>query len=215
MLELDGVALGYGSRKVIEGVHLQVAAGERVGLVGPSGAGKSSLLKVMAGLLGVMEGKVVNRFERRRLVFQEPRLLPWRSVADNIDLALAAAGVVPAERAVRRTQWLEKVGLQGMENAWPGELSGGMAQRVALARALAVEPDLLLLDEPFSALDPELRRELGLMCSEQAKASHAALVCISHQPWELAQLVDRIYCVANGHIHELDKTGGVCDVPLA
>jgi NitT/TauT family transport system ATP-binding protein len=92
------------------------------------------------------------------------------------------------------------VGLSDAAHAWPGELSGGMAQRAALARALALEPDLLLLDEPFSALDPAMRADLGKLCADQARATGAALVCISHQPWELAGLVDRILHVAGGQV---------------
>lgn len=202
MLEMRNLSLAFGPRTVFDDIHLEVRPGERIGVIGPSGAGKSSLLRVAAGLLKPDGGTCRNTFQCTRLVFQEPRLLPWRNVADNLDIALRAGGVAAGEIAARRDRWLGRVGLADSAQAWPSELSGGMAQRAALARALALEPDLLLLDEPFSALDPALRADLGRLCAEQARATGAALICIGHQPWELAGLVDRIWRVADGRIAE-------------
>jgi NitT/TauT family transport system ATP-binding protein len=200
MLEMRDLHLSFGPRSVLDGIHLDVRPGERIGVIGPSGAGKSTLLRLAAGLLRPDSGTCRNSFLRTRLVFQDPRLLPWRSVAANLDIALRAGGVPAGEIAARRDRWLARVGLSDAAHAWPGELSGGMAQRAALARALALEPDLLLLDEPFSALDPAMRADLGKLCADQARATGAALVCISHQPWELAGLVDRILHVAGGQV---------------
>ncbi len=207
MLEMRDLSLAFGPRIVLDGIRLDVRAGERIGVIGPSGAGKSTLLRLAAGLLRPDSGTCRNTFQRTRLVFQEPRLLPWRSVADNLDIALHAGGVPTDEIAARRDRWLARVGLADTARAWPAELSGGMAQRAALARALALEPDLLLLDEPFSALDPALRADLGRLCAEQARATGTALVCISHQPWELAGLADRILRVADGHVQEQPAAG--------
>ncbi len=215
MLEMRDLSLSFGPRAVLDGIRLDVRPGERIGVIGPSGAGKSTLLRLAAGLLRPDSGTCRNAFLRTRLVFQEPRLLPWRSVADNLDIALHAGGVPAGEIAARRDRWLARVGLADAARAWPGELSGGMAQRAALARALALEPDLLLLDEPFSALDPALRADLGRLCADQARATGAALVCISHQPWELAGLVDRILCVADGRIREQAAPFGRPDEPAA
>ena len=202
MLEMRDLSLAFGARAVLDGIRLDVRPGERIGVIGPSGAGKSTLLRLAAGLLRPDRGTCRNTFLRTRLVFQEPRLLPWRSVADNLDIALRAGGVPASEIVARRDRWLARVGLADAARSWPAELSGGMAQRAALARALALEPDLLLLDEPFSALDPALRADLGRLCAEQARATGAALICISHQPWELAGLVDRILRVADGRVQE-------------
>lgn len=207
MLEMRDLSLAFGPRPVLDGIRLDVRPGERIGVIGPSGAGKSTLLRLAAGLLRPDSGTCRNTFQRTRLVFQEPRLLPWRSVADNLDIALHAGGVPTDEIAARRDRWLARVGLADTARAWPAELSGGMAQRAALARALALEPDLLLLDEPFSALDPALRADLGRLCAEQARATGTALVCISHQPWELAGLADRILRVADGHVQEQPAAG--------
>lgn len=207
MLEMRDLSLAFGPRMVLDGIRLDVRPGERIGVIGPSGAGKSTLLRLAAGLLRPDSGTCRNTFERTRLVFQEPRLLPWRSVAGNLDIALHAGGVPADEIAARRDRWLARVGLADAARAWPAELSGGMAQRAALARALALEPDLLLLDEPFSALDPALRADLGRLCAEQARATGTALVCISHQPWELAGLADRILRVADGRVQEQPAAG--------
>ncbi|WP_322996234.1 ATP-binding cassette domain-containing protein [Castellaniella sp.] len=200
MLEMHALSLCFGTRTVLHDINLSVRPGDCIGLIGPSGAGKSTLLRLAAGLLPPTRGRCSNTFARTRLVFQDPRLLPWRSVAANLDLALQAAGIDPKLAVQRRNHWLDRVGLSDAAHAWPTELSGGMAQRASLARALALEPDLLLLDEPFSALDPALRSDLGQLCSTQCRATQAAMICISHQPWELNGLVDCILQVADGCI---------------
>ncbi|MBV6273411.1 ATP-binding cassette domain-containing protein [Alcaligenaceae bacterium CGII-47] len=195
MLELNKVELRFGRHVVLRNLDLRIMPGERTGIIGASGAGKSTLLKLAAGLLRPSAGHYRNTFRCVRMVFQEPRLLPWRSVAQNIDIALQAAGLAPAEIRVRRDRWLTHVGLTEAAHAWPAELSGGMAQRASIARAFALEPDLLLLDEPFSALDPALRASLSQLCVDHACATGAALLCISHHPHELVRMVDRCLVV--------------------
>lgn len=209
MLEMQALSLYFGTRKVLQNIDFTVRAGQCIGLIGPSGAGKSTLLRLAAGLLQPTHGRCLNRFQRTRLVFQDPRLLPWRSVAANLDLALQAAGIDPGQAPRRRDYWLDRVGLKDAAQAWPAELSGGMAQRASLARALALEPDLLLLDEPFSALDPGLRADLGQLCSTQCRATQAAMICISHQPWELNGLVDHIWEVSDTRLRPLQSCPAV------
>ncbi len=204
MLELINVGLAYGVRQVFHGVNLNVAPGERYGLLGSSGAGKSSLLRLAAGITAPSSGECINRFRHTVLLFQEPRLLPWRRVRENIEIPLDAAGVSPMEAQRRSTYWLNKVELGHLGEAWPGELSGGMAQRVALARAFALQPDLLLLDEPFSALDPALRASLSALCTTYVKETGAALLCSSHHPNELVQMVDHCLLMENGRLHRYD-----------
>ncbi|HWE91316.1 MAG TPA: ATP-binding cassette domain-containing protein, partial [Pseudonocardiaceae bacterium] len=146
--------------RVLEGVDLTLRSGEIVALLGRSGSGKSTLLRTIAGLISPTAGTV--RYRGRELtganpgvamVFQTFALMPWLTVQANVELGLAARGVPPKERAERAVRAIDLIGLDGFESAYPKELSGGMRQRVGFARAIVLEPDLLLMDEPFSALD--------------------------------------------------------------
>ncbi len=204
MLELKQVSLSFGKTKILDGVDFRLEPGERVGVLGASGAGKSTLLKLAAGLLKPSLGSCLNSYRHPLLVFQEPRLLPWRNIQDNIQIPLLASGIARSEAKSRAAHWLERVDLPNAGKAWPGELSGGMAQRAALARAFALEPDLLLLDEPFSALDPALRAALSRLCTECVEHTGAALLCISHHPHELVEMVDRCVLVADGKLQSFD-----------
>lgn len=196
MLEMQSLSLRYGAQTVLQDVNLHLRPGERLGLIGPSG------------------GALRNGFRHPVLMFQEPRLLPWRHALDNVALPLRGAGHAPAQARALAAQWLGRVGLDAAMQSWPGELSGGMAQRVALARALALAPDLLMLDEPFSALDPALRRQLAACCGEELARSGAALLCISHDPAELLGLVDRCVMVHRGCVTPIALEGPVASAGI-
>jgi len=142
---------------VLEGITCDVREGEVVSLVGPSGCGKSTLLRLMGNVETLDSGQVERRFRRVGFVFQEHRLLPWRTALENVALVLLDAVPDRERREERVHGLLARVGLDGFESYYPAQLSGGMRQRVAIARALAVEPDFLLLDEPFAGLDFALR----------------------------------------------------------
>src|SRR5208337_4398480 len=153
-------ARGKGRLRVLENISVNIEQGEFVAIVGPSGCGKSTMLRIMNGLIPPTSGQVL--YQGRQLdginlecalVFQSFALLPWLSVKANVELGLEAQGLPLAEREKRAGIYIDKVGLDGFEEAYPRELSGGMKQRVGFARALAVEPKVLLMDEPFSALD--------------------------------------------------------------
>ena len=166
-LEVDEVGKDY-LIPVIDSVSFAVEAGEFLCLLGPNGCGKTTLLRIIGGLEAASRGRVTldgrpvvfaQRHERRvGVVFQEDRLLPWLTLRDNVTLVLTPLGRPPAERLATAERYLKLVGLGGFEDYYPGRVSGGMRQRAAIARALAIEPDLLLMDEPFGALDAQNRR---------------------------------------------------------
>ena len=166
-LEVSGVGKDY-LIPVIDSVSFAAEAGEFVCLLGPNGCGKTTLLRIVGGIEPATRGRVVldgrpvvadQRHHRNvGVVFQEDRLLPWLSLRDNVGLVLTPLGLGAGERAARADRYLKLVGLAGFETYYPSRVSGGMRQRAAIARALAIEPDLLLMDEPFGALDAQNRR---------------------------------------------------------
>jgi sulfonate transport system ATP-binding protein len=191
---LSGVSRRFGEREVLAGIDLEVHAGEFVALLGHSGCGKSTLLRIIAGLDTGATGEVVTGQEPS-VVFQEARLLPWRRVLDNV--ALGLRGPDPRGRAATM---LSEVGLGGREKDWPRQLSGGQRQRVALARALVREPDLLLLDEPFSALDALTRISAQDLVRRLVDAHSPAVVMVTHDVEEALLLADRVLVIADGVI---------------
>jgi NitT/TauT family transport system ATP-binding protein len=187
---------------VLKDVSLEIRAGEFIALLGPSGSGKSTLLRVLAGLLPPSSGQVLvhgtpltGTNPYAAMVFQSFALLPWLTVLENVELGLLPKGLSPGERRQRALPAIELIGLHGFENAYPREISGGMKQRVGFARALVVEPELLLLDEPFSALDvlvaDTLRREL-LDLWQQRKIPTKAILLVTHNIDEAVRLADRL-----------------------
>ena len=207
-------AYGRGASAVLalDRVSLTVAPGEFVCLIGASGCGKSTLLSLVAGLDEPTAGEISTDGGRVTLMFQEPALLPWLTAARNVDLALRAQGVPKARRRQRREDLLETVRLGGFGGKRPHELSGGMRQRVALARALAQDADVLLMDEPFGALDAMTRDllhdELERICSERS----LTVLFVTHNVREAARLGDRVVLLSSrpGRVieqYEVPRTG--------
>jgi len=188
----DAVVKRYGSREVLSGLSFEIQHREIVGLLGRSGIGKTTLLKLVAGLEKPTRGKVRVQARRIGYVFQEPRLLPWKTTLENVTLPLRAAGLQLNEAVERATRLLAAMGLSEFLQSYPSQLSGGMCQRVSLARAFTVGPDILLLDEPFSSLDIEMKSELQAMLVERLAVQPATVLYVSHAPEEVRQIADRL-----------------------
>ncbi len=189
---------GNGGLQVLADVSFEVAPGEFVCVIGPSGCGKSSLLKVLAGLRQPTSGQIIFEGEplahpRRRIgvVFQKANLMPWRTVLQNITLPLELQNMPPDEARARAKDLVELVGLNGFEQARPRQLSGGMEQRVAIARALVHRPDVLLLDEPFGALDALTRERMGLELLRIWDRYRKTVIMVTHSISEAIFLADR------------------------
>jgi NitT/TauT family transport system ATP-binding protein len=218
-VDVRGVRLTFrradGPLTALDGVDLTVEPGEVVALIGPNGSGKSTILRVIAGLLVPDQGSVT--LDGRAvtgpdpavgLVFQEPRLLPWRSAAANVAYPLELAGWPRPRREARVAELLGLVGVEGAAGARPSQLSGGMRQRVALARALALEPRVLLLDEPFSALDALTRERLNAELQVLWARTGTTGLVVTHSIAEAIFLADRVVVLSErpGHV--------VADLPV-
>jgi ABC-type nitrate/sulfonate/bicarbonate transport system ATPase subunit len=218
LIKLEGIRKSFSNLNVLENVNLQVQAGEIVAMLGASGCGKSTLLNILAGLDTQDSGLYVlaesgnrRRVRRQRIayMFQEDRLLPWRTVRDNIALGLEAARVEKTERYARVYNMLKLVGLEDFADKFPHQLSGGMRSRVALARSLVVEPEVLLLDEPFSKLDSLTRSQMHAELLHIHAMGAMTLVFVTHDVEEAVVLADRVAVFAPrpGHIKEIVPVG--------
>jgi NitT/TauT family transport system ATP-binding protein len=209
-LRLNGVGKEFRTRRkhtrALSEVDLTIGDGEFVSVIGRSGCGKTTLLRMLAGLANPTSGEILvdgrslwhgsqvdsSVLSQLGVVFQEPNLFPWYSVADNIALPMTMRGDGKRERRARVRELAALVGLEGFENAYPRELSGGMRQRVAIARALSVGPRLLLMDEPFGALDALTRERMNLEVQRIALATGATVVFVTHDITEAVFLGDRV-----------------------
>ena len=203
LLVIEDVAKRFetpeGAVVAVDRMSFTVEAGEFVTLIGPSGCGKSTLFNIIGGLLGQFQGRVTvagdliaGPHPAIGMVFQEESTFPWRNVLDNVAFPLEIKGVAKGERVARARHFINLVGLSGFEKRYPAELSGGMRQRVAIARTLAFEPKILLMDEPFGALDEQTRLLLGDKVTEIQQALRQTTLLITHSITEAVQLSDRI-----------------------
>ncbi|MDJ0686960.1 MAG: ATP-binding cassette domain-containing protein [Xenococcaceae cyanobacterium MO_188.B32] len=192
MLVLERIYYKYDPNLVLDGVSLTLAPGQILCITGPSGCGKTTLMKIAAGLITANSGVVNNTFTGTGYVFQEPRLLPWLTTQQNLAFGLKAQGISQVKRDRYSQKLAQQLGLEQALNHYPHQLSGGMQQRVALGRALAINPDLLLLDEPFKGLDVGRRREFQEILLKLLGDRNLAACIISHDLAEAVRLGDRI-----------------------
>ena len=209
-------APGGGSYTAVENVSIDAPEGLFVSVVGPSGCGKSTILNLAAGLISPTEGAVevfgepLNGINRRAgYMFQQDALLPWKTVLDNVLLGPALRGSADADLG---RQWLKRVGLEGFENHFPYQLSGGMRKRVAMAQNWIVKPDILLMDEPFSALDVHTRHKMEGELLDLWSAERATVLFVTHDLEEAIALADRVVVLSAG---PASRVVGTYDVTLA
>lgn len=192
MLSFTDVSHQYQQTIVIDHISFVLGRGQILAIVGPSGCGKTTLLNIAANLITPSQGQVDNKFQQTAYVFQDPRLLPWRTTGENMTFGLKAQGVPVSERRQLAEQLAEQLGLQETLDKYPHQLSGGMRQRTAIGRALAIQPDLLLLDEPFSALDVGLRHELQNLTLELLAHRGVSALFVTHDLAEAVRMGDKM-----------------------
>ncbi|UXF01233.1 ABC transporter ATP-binding protein [Fervidobacterium riparium] len=189
LLKIENLSKHFGPLKVISDISFELLEGESIALLGPSGCGKTTLIRIMAGLVHDFQGKVELYAERIGYVFQEPRLIPWKNVLENLKF------VVEDEEKIH--QILESLRIDDFANYMPSKLSGGMRQRVNLARALLVNPQLLLLDEPFASLDVHLKISIISDIIQKRKEACFSMVVVTHDVREALLLSDKIYLLSD------------------
>lgn len=202
MIEFRNVSRSFGGLSVIKDLSFHIEANKVVSILGPSGIGKTTILRLITGAIKPDSGEVRVSGRKTGYIFQDPRLLPWRTALENVSLGLVAEGKERkvAEGIARR--WMDCLGLAGFEDYYPAELSGGMMQRVSIGRALAIEPDILLMDEPFSNLNAELKDSLLSMIEDILTEYKTTVVYVTHDISEAVRLSDWILTIQQGSVME-------------
>jgi len=229
MVHVDDVTMSFGDFTAVEQVDLSVGDGEFVAIVGPTGCGKSTILNAIAGLLNATKGEV--RIDGKKVagvqtsigyLFQQDALLPWKTALENVALGLQFRGIGEAARRQKAGDWLTKVGLKGFEHRYPHQLSGGQRKRVQMAQMLITEPKVILMDEPFSALDVHTRHLMQNELLRLWQESPRSVVLITHDLEEAIALGDRVVVLASGpksrvideFVVDLDRPRNVSEIKL-
>jgi NitT/TauT family transport system ATP-binding protein len=200
VLRVSELVLGYGQEPVVEGVSLEVTAGKFVTLVGPSGSGKTSILRAIDGLLTPSSGRVELNGSRETVafLFQDDALLPWRTARENVALGLRIRKASKSKAHIEADGWLARLGLEGLAERYPHELSGGQRKRVAIAQVLALRPQLLLMDEPFASLDAIVRTRITQELLTWVEREHLSVLLVTHDLEEALSVSDTVYVLSQG-----------------
>lgn len=213
MLRVNALALSYGATPILEGASLEVSSGKFVSLIGPSGSGKSTLLRAVIGLQAPSSGTIETDVPRGDIgmLFQDDALLPWRTAEENVALGLRLKGVDKGTAIASARLWLTRLGLHGLSERFPRQLSGGQRKRVALAQVLAREPRLLLMDEPFASLDAIVRARVTQDLLRLVESRGISVLLVTHDLEEALALSDVVYLLSQG---PRARISGRYDVPL-
>jgi ABC-type nitrate/sulfonate/bicarbonate transport system ATPase subunit len=206
MITFRNVSKSYGNLRILKDVNIEIREHEVVAVQGSSGSGKTTLLKLIAGILKPDSGIIQISSSRIGFIFQDHRLLHWRTAKDNIALVLRAAGNSDVEAQTKAKMWMDKLGLKGFYDYFPAQLSGGMVQRVSIARAFAIEPKIILMDEPFGSLDTELARALIRELGQVLREYKTTAVYVTHNRLEALSISNRIYQLADGDLKDTAVT---------
>ncbi len=200
MVLIRELSLGYGAEDILQGINLEVKTGQFASLIGPSGSGKTSILRAITGLLRPHSGSVDLGVEPRDVgfLFQEDALLPWRTARQNVALGLRIRGMVREQAEEKADSWLAQLGLEGLGDRYPRQLSGGQRKRVAIAQVLALQPKLLLMDEPFAALDAIVRTRITQELLDWVEREHLTVLLVTHDLEEAISVSDVVYVLSQG-----------------
>ena len=200
MLRVKGLTLAYGAEPVLEDVNLEVERGRFATLIGPSGSGKTSILRAITGLQTPRSGSfdLAVPVAEIGFLFQDDALLPWRTARQNVALGLRIRGASPAEAGEKADEWLAKLGLHGLGSRFPRQLSGGQRKRVAIAQVLALEPRLLLMDEPFASLDAIVRTRITQELMDWVEREHLTVLLVTHDLEEAISMSDVVHVLSRG-----------------
>jgi NitT/TauT family transport system ATP-binding protein len=200
VLRVEDLTLGYGAEPILKGVSLTVESGRFVSLIGPSGSGKTSILRAVTGLQKPDSGRIALDVPASAVgfLFQDDALLPWRTARQNVGLGLRIHGMARAEAEARADDWLAKLGLAGLGDRFPRQLSGGQRKRVAIAQVLALEPRFLLMDEPFASLDAIVRTNITQELIGWVERENLTVLLVTHDLEEAIGLSDAVYVLSQG-----------------
>jgi NitT/TauT family transport system ATP-binding protein len=198
LIEINNVFKSYGGKNVLSDFSLKLGREESIGLLGDSGSGKSTILRLVSGLVIPDSGSVHISSSHIGYIFQEHRLIPWRTALENVSFSIIAGGVARKKAEIIAAEYLHKVELSGYEDYYPSQLSGGMSQRVSIARAFVIEPEILLMDEPFSALDPGLTARMNRLVAILREETSASMIYVTHNAMELENQVDSVLKLHRG-----------------